>query len=583
MNKSVLSYEDNVYFQKSGLTADGKVSFHNKNLLIGRNGSGKTRFLKALEAYYRDVPPDNETVVTLYYPEIDRHVEEELTISLYDAVFSEQRLSFLDFLQVASRDSVSMIEDLYTSLSMRAVNTRKKFHTKFKKLNQYLLDAVGRELCEPVDRKMIEMIRYNKDGTQRKLAVEEAIREFSPGERILFYLGIFIFYLEQLPDKEVILLIDEPELHLHPKALIALMELLTKSSAISQLWVASHSLFIMPQFPFEQIIHFDESHIRPLNRNTYKSIYDDLVGLENIDVYELLKSVENWAYYQFVVECFFLPKSVSTVKKNDEQVCKLLSHIQEIQEHEPIKVLDYGAGQYRLWECLLQMLHEPEKRNQLLQYDAYEPYPRGKPPKGVTAYKSKADIKRGTYDVVVLMNVLHEIDPTEWQDTFQLIASLLKENGALVFLEVHSLTNGEQPYGQAGFLLLQDTQVFKLFPNATVVNNDSNREDKSNCWVIPRDDLINITTKDICAAIRSLEECCEHQLQVLDKARVEMAQKPQKNNELTVHLAARKYAFLSQQYINAHLAYKRFYEPAEQYEKVGAMTKMPFPGGTRKK
>ena len=62
------TFSNSHHFAQKGLIFDGNVTFHNRNLLIGRNGAGKTRFLKALEQYYKDSNP-NASVLTLYFPE----------------------------------------------------------------------------------------------------------------------------------------------------------------------------------------------------------------------------------------------------------------------------------------------------------------------------------------------------------------------------------------------------------------------------------------------------------------------------------------------------------------------------------
>ena len=120
----------------------------------------------------------------------------------------------------------------------------------------------------------------------------------------------------------------------------------------------------MPLFAFEQLVYVKHSRILKLNRNTYQDIYDDLVGLKNVNMYELLKSVENWAYYQFITETFFLPVSKDVVNKSDEQFQKLLNSLQDIRKARPLNILDYGAGKFRIWECLKLEVPDSTEREQ---------------------------------------------------------------------------------------------------------------------------------------------------------------------------------------------------------------------------
>lgn len=562
MNINSNLFSNNPHFAQKGLIFDSNITFHNKNLLIGKNGAGKTRFLKALKEYYEEDKPV-DSVVTLFFPEIHDNKEQSISTSLYDAIYSKESLNFQDFLRLTANDCIALIEDIYAGMNLRAARAVQRMKKDFDQLNERFLTFFDSELCPRDENSNICIIKHT-DNAERKMKIDDALAEFSPGELMLFYLCIFLFYLDHLSSDSIILIIDEPEIHLHPKALIALMEMLTESSAVSQLWVASHSLFIMPLFPFEQIVHFSQNHICPLNRNTYKKIYDELIGLENVDIYELLKSVENWSYYQFIVENFFLPISKSSNKKDDEQVQKLLAYLESARGQRQIKVLDYGAGKFRLWECLKQIIPEPKKRHDLLQYDAFEPYPSSTCPEEIICYNDGATIKRNHYDVVVLMNVLHEIDPCDWLNTFHEISDMLSDNGVMVFLEVHTLTNGEQPYGQAGYLLLQDPQVKKLFPQSSTVQNKSNNQDKSNCWIVPKSDLLNVTVNDIHIAISSLEAYCEESLKNLDDERIKLAHMANPADVPEIKLTGRQYAFLSQQYINAHFANNRLNNPLKK-------------------
>ena len=63
-------FEDTTAFKNYGLEQVDSIRFHRNNLVIGKNGSGKTRFLKAVEAHYQQYPPKGAEVVTLYFPEI---------------------------------------------------------------------------------------------------------------------------------------------------------------------------------------------------------------------------------------------------------------------------------------------------------------------------------------------------------------------------------------------------------------------------------------------------------------------------------------------------------------------------------
>ena len=378
------------------------------------------------------------------------------------------------------------------------------------------------------------------DTVTRHLPLEEALSEFSPGELMLFYLCVFLMTINRKPAKSVTLIIDEPELHLHPRALVKMVKTLRDFEAVSEFWIASHSLFLVPLFSFEEIVFMKHGNVLSRNSQTYKELYDSLVGLENISVFEFLKSLDNWQYYQFIVECFCLPEPVDKIDIKDEQFCKLLKAVRNSMEAELIQMLDYGAGKFRIWECM-QLLSEPESLNNKVIYTAYEPYPEECNDTPFKLYTNFDDINKEHrhFHVVILMNVLHEIEVTQWKQTFKNIHNLLTDNGVLIFLETLSLTKGEQPYGNNGYLVLQDEQVKILFDDYFIINMRKEEKEKSNCWMISKEQVGNVTDATIKRSITALRDYSLNILKEEFPQKVKSAH--QQNNNQTNQMAARKY------------------------------------------
>ena len=240
MNAKSNAFSCNRCFTQKGLVFDDNITFHNRNLLIGRNGAGKTRFLKALEEYYKE-NNTKTSVVTLYFPENHMNADEVIHTSLYDAIYEKDSLSFQDFLRLASKDWLALIDDIYTGMSMRAAKTAQRMQEDFDRLNKKFLIFFDSELCPKDESSTIYMVKHT-NGAERKIPVEQAIKEFSPGELMLFYLCILVFYLDHLSDTSIILILDEPEIHLHPKAQSLLCEFLYHvSKTHRQLFVETHS------------------------------------------------------------------------------------------------------------------------------------------------------------------------------------------------------------------------------------------------------------------------------------------------------------------------------------------------------
>lgn len=551
-------------FQAAGLKDVDQVVFSKKNLIIGKNGSGKTRFLKALEQEKKG-KDKKEIVITLYFPEIQAFynsdlskLQEEITkdstqeIYPYDLLLDNEDNSFYDFLKIMESDRGGFLENILAVLSMKKTQKTIKAMKTFEELNKILSEFLEKRIhMEQSENKIY--IEKTDDTEVRRLPLTEALSEFSPGELMLFYLCVFLMTIKRKSSNSVVLIIDEPELHLHPRALIKMVKTLMDFESVSELWIASHSLFLVPLFSFDEIVYMDQGNALRRNSQTYKKLYDSLVGLENVDVFEFLKSLDNWQYYQFIIECFCLPEPVDKVDINDEQFRKLLSSIRDNLKFGPIQMLDYGAGKCRIWECM-QLLPDSEIEKNNVVYTAYEPYPEDVEGISVKLYTKFEDIYKDKrhFHVVVLMNVLHEIELEQWEQTFQNINNILSEDGVLIFLEVLSLTKGEQPYGNNGYLVLQDEQVKILFGDNNIVNMRKEPQEKSNCWMITKKQIGNVTSQTIEASIISLRDTSLNVLRSEFQKRIKYAH--QKNDSFEKQIAARKYAFLSQQYINAFLS-----------------------------
>ena len=109
------TFDGRQIFHQFGLEVADDIRCHKANLIIGKNGSGKTRLLKAIEKIYRQKEPEKFEVVTLYFPEINsfftpssgEESEEGYTAELGASIFSGESMSFQDFLKLAQRDNIS--------------------------------------------------------------------------------------------------------------------------------------------------------------------------------------------------------------------------------------------------------------------------------------------------------------------------------------------------------------------------------------------------------------------------------------------------------------------------------------------
>lgn len=596
-----IRFTNESYFISYGLSGLLSVTFQHRNLIIGKNGSGKSRFLHALCDMRKQNPSRGITTVILDFPSLiipkehnpqsqkAHHSTEELgqesqSADLYSILFGQGSADFTDFLALAARDSESLIADIVNTMNtIRSQNTRIQMKNGLTEINKILLDLLNYQIVVEDNTEKLLFHKMGPNGNViRDLPIRDAILELSPGQRLLFYICFFLVYLRLTRQTKLVLIMDEPELHLHPQALLKIMDWLYCSDMVEELWVASHSLFLVPFFHFSEITVFDNSSVLPRNSTMYRSLYDTLVGLANIDVFEMLKSLDGWQYYEFIVECFCLPTSVGRANPNDEQFLKMIRNLPK-KANTPLRILDYGAGKFRIWECLQVATTEGKEGLDRIHYEAFEPYPddahitRLQKTYGINKfplYRDIAQVPQQHYDAVVLMNVLHEIDVNDWVETFKNIKNILMPNGILILLEVETLSLGEQPYGNTGYLILGEQEIKKLFcDNGSIISKKEPGE-KSNCWAIPYHLLDNVSKQSVKACIEELELNSKNELELLFSQRIDSAHVDV--DPSCKKLSARKYAFLSQQFINAMFAQKRLEQ--KMPKKVGEREKIIYPG-----
>lgn len=578
-------FENTNCFDELGIEQVESIVFKKRNLLIGKNGAGKSRFLNGLQSYLKDNKKNDIMVAILDFSTFhlnggNQSVSENVP-DMYDVFFNNESADFSDFLNLINCGNEVVLEDLTKELSMHARITKQKAGENLRGINDFLLDLIGYQII--LENNKIEIEKFDDiKQSVRRLPYGKFLKLFSPGERFIFYLSFFLFFVKAKTEKKLVLLMDEPELHLHPQILLKIMRWLYDSNMIDELWVASHSLFLVPLFKFEELIVFKDGKILKRNSRTYHKLYNDLVGLDDIKLFEFLKSIDDWQYYQFIVECFCLPEPVKKIDVKDEQYIEFKDSLPK--HKNSYRVLDFGAGKFRLWECLQNEKNDNQSEYDCdrMKYEAYEPYPETDKEKDLPfkLYTNDSDIPEDYYDAVILMNVLHEIDILEWEKTFSLIKKVLKEDGILVFLEVFTLNLGEQPYGDNGYLVLGDDEVRTMF---STINYPKKKGEKSNCWIIPAMSLKNVSKNHINDAIEKLKNKSKEILENAFNQKIEFAHK---QTELTdSQLPVRKYAFWSQQYINALFALDRLKPKEKGYNSKNKRKtpskedeKIPYPG-----
>lgn len=196
---------------------------------------------------------------------------------------------------------------------------------------------------------------------------------------------------------------------------------------------------------------------------------------------DLIKMSWIYALHRYAFESLFHPVPVST-GNTDPQTLQIREEIRKnLRDQTKLRVLDYGAGRGRLLSNIIENSKDTSsKPTDVIDYIAFDKFDNDRDEclsvinliykdYEKRYFNSLAELfgiyERESFDIVIMCNVLHEIDPKDWLRLFSEkgeIPSLLSENGLLLLVEDHEMLIGEKAY-QKGFLVLNTQEIKELF------------------------------------------------------------------------------------------------------------------------
>lgn len=461
--------------------------------------------------------------------------------------------STIDYLKKLSIDIVSEEFGLYIKnrtnpgIIIDEIKKNKSFQL-FVKFQEYVKQFLGKDF----DYKQItqgntvdSILHFNNEPFNLEL--------FSPGQKTLFAYAILFFYLDtnsKTNIKDSIIIIDEPEKHLHPEAQIKLIDALKSIvKEKGQLWIATHSIHILSHLEYDEILMVKDDEIILPSRTTPGKSFNDLMGLENhiLELSEFINSISDWAYGNFMCQCFKEPDVILGNDANDPQF-KLFKEF--ILDKSNVKLLDFGAGKGRIGVTL----KSDDEINKKIEYTAFEPDNENLEflraiPGTKNVYQNKDGIPNDSFDCVILCNVLHEIRPQEWIETLNSIKRVLTQGGFLLIIEDKFLPKGEEA-NEFGYLILGIEETKKLLKSTDAIELKLNEKELSDriLFTAFRKEQINPDEKSVMIALELLNKNSYKRLKDLRKI---------KNRESDLSIG-RKYANETQLYINSTLAIEAF-------------------------
>nr|WP_315220923.1 AAA family ATPase [uncultured Flavobacterium sp.] len=383
----------------------------------------------------------------------------------------------------------------------------------------------------------------------------------SDGQKILLQFCLAI-YSQETALNELILILDEPENHLHPSVIIETIEKIRKCVSNGQIWIATHSIPLLAHFDPSLIWYVENSQIGHAGKIPEKVLHS-LLGNEDevARLQDFISLPSQYATSRYAFESLFEPGAVLT-DSNDPQSFQVRTDLLNLSKTGVLRILDYGAGKGRLISNIVDLDEtNQEKLIEKIEYIAYDKFPNDKGHCESALIKAYGNCEKkyfndftnllsvydkGTFDVVIMCNVLHEIDPKDWLKLFQnegIISSLLSENGMLLLVEDHQIPIGEKAY-QKGFLVLDTPELKDLFKisekESDFSYSDKKGDGRLKAHQIPKRCLTQIDEASRLSAIKSMSTTAREKI-----LEIREQEKNYQNGKL--------HGFWTQQFANAQL------------------------------
>ena len=551
---------------------DGLLPFHfpmlgDVVLLTGGNGAGKTRLLKMIQTHVTMLRNGEDTdsfalqidrdgtseVLTEYnvddisiinYSHYDAKLQFPNDFSPYVIHSAKDKLLKCDYEETAL-NALLFIEDMARGYSEEFEGG--EHFQKFK-----------RDVEDCFDLK----IDYNsEEGKLYLFGIEAEKALLSPGQQYLLRMAVACFQNRNEPN--LVFFMDEPELHLHTKALIEMIKKLRSKFPMSQFWISTHSLPLVSYYTvMEKSVTTLVLHDRKVElfRSNSDALLEGLVGSEENQyaVQELFALTDEYACNKFTFECYDEADVTEGKSRTDVEVALVKTEL-----HPNDIVVDYGAGKGRFFEELcwngMDTDNDIAKQIQYYAYDRYDTYSlqckNVMNKYGSTDKNYFNDIEELKKEVrekaqyVLLVNVLHEIPLEEWTEVFQNIRELLCEHGKLLIVERDELMVGEKNYSE-GFLMLTSNGAKCLFGANGCIEKRHPQKNYIVKYIIDKKE-VEVDSEKVCACINAIYG------DALEKIRESKAERPA--DRKLQFKAAMKMVFWLHQYANASLLKEKWH------------------------
>lgn len=381
--------------------------------------------------------------------------------------------------------------------------------------------------------------------------------QLSDGQKVLLQLAVQIHAQADNMD-DVIILLDEPENHLHPQSCIDLILKVRGLIPDNQLWISTHSIPILSYFFEEATLLFVNEGNVEYRGSAPEEVFKSLLGGDERvqKLRDFLGLPSEYAMLKYARECLLSPES-HVGDGADDQGNQIFKKINEIGVDKK-RILDFGAGKGRI---LNELFERVEGLPETIDYVAYDKFEDDKEicmshissiyGNDNNRYFNKlseisGDFENGSFDVVLMCNVLHEIPPSDWLSLFEAdspIVNLLKDEGSLLLVEDEEIPIGEKAYKQ-GFIVFGKAEFRTLFniseSETGFVADDQRGNGRLMAHLIPKSCLSQITNDSLIAALKAKKQRAKEEIEQL-------------REDVASYKNGRKHGFWIQQYTNTSL------------------------------
>ncbi|MBT9538486.1 AAA family ATPase [Thiobacillus sp.] len=423
------------------------------------------------------------------------------------------------------------------------------------------------KLTELIEKLLKTQLGRSIDGNATIFGYPLAEAKLSDGQKVLFQLVVALHAQKDTLENTVFIM-DEPENHLHPSALIEFLDALSGVAANCQFWIATHSVPLLSYVAGKEpmsIWYVEDGKVSNAGRHP-ETVLRGLLGDEEqvARLHDFTALPAQYAAINYSVESLLAP-SVVTSGKDDPQVAQIGELIWQGTSERKISLLDFGAGKGRLLSGLAELLESSGQSIQdRIDYMAFDVIPDNRAfCEASIQTEYDTEIQRcfssreeffshhaeECIDVTVLCNVLHEITPNEWTSIFNggsLIQRAMKETGYLLIVEDQRIPTGEKAH-QFGFLVLDTPHLRTLFSvtnddciNKRFISNDYRKDGRLKAHLVSKSLLSRVTSETRRKAIEELKATAKDQIIILRAKAPSFA-------------AGQMHGFWTQQFANASL------------------------------